>query len=239
MNPEEKGGLLTPSFEGNGYTGLTGNFDGQGWSFGLLSWAAGQGTLQPLVKAMHDAGPETFQRCCTVEVEGRGTVDLSPDLLAWCAMRVDDAVLWAASRCAPTGEKQPLPHWSAVFRNLGNKPGFQAIQREHGAAYMATAHQIADAHGFKTERGLALAFDIAVQDGSVKPAAEAKFRSTAPSFPEQIRLEVMANAVADASSFPDDVRARKLTIARGFGTVHETAYNLANWPGLTLAPVVA
>ena len=233
--------LLTPSFEGCGYTGLTGNFDGQGWSWGLLSWAAGQGTLQPLIKAMHDAGPETFQRCCTVGVAGRGVVDLSPDLLAWCEMPTDEGVLWAAGRCYPSGNKEPLPHWVAVFKNLGEIPGFQAIQRQHGASYMASAHRMAGILGFKTERGLALCFDIAVQDGSIKPAALAAYQKTDAESPEEGRLIALANAVADAADqeFREDVRARKITIARGTGIVHGRTYDLAEWPGITLGPIVA
>ncbi len=239
MTTEEKCWLLTGTFEGNGYTGLTGNFDGQGWSFGLLSWACGQGTLQPMIRAMHDAGAETFQKCCTVEVAGRGIVDLSPDLLAWCAMPVDEAVLWAASRCQDDPEKHPLPHWTAAFKSLGEVPGFQAIQRQHGASYMDTAHRIARNLGFESERGLALCFDIAVQDGSVKPEALAAFQKTDPSSPEESRLIALAHAVADASAFPADVASRKMCIATGAGVVHGVAYSIAKWPGLTLGPIVA
>jgi hypothetical protein len=36
--------------QGASYTSLTGNFDGQGMSAGVLQWNAGQGTLQQLVK---------------------------------------------------------------------------------------------------------------------------------------------------------------------------------------------
>ena len=241
MTTEEKCFALTGSFEGCGYGGLTGNFDGQGWSAGILSWATGQGTLQPLVRAYHDAGAATFQRCCTVPVEGRGTVDLSGDLLTWVGIPVDQAVLWAASRCEPTGEKRPLPHWIAVFKNFGDEPGYQAIQRQHGAFYVGVAQRICQTFGFHSERGFALAFDIAVQDGSVKAEARSAFDANDPGrdASEERRLEVLAHAVANASEYPDDVRARKLTIATGAGIVHGQTYDLAHWPGLTLGPIVA
>ncbi len=241
MNTEEKCWELTTAFEGNGWGGLTGNFDGQGWSAFSLSWATGQGTLQPLVQAMHAAGPETFSRCCTVEVEGRGTVDLSSDLLAWCAMPVDEAVVWAAARCQADPEKHPLPHWRDVFENLGAVEGFRAVQRAHGSPYMAEAHRIYEAFSFTTERGLALAFDIAVQDGSVRPEARAVFGASDPgrTAAEEARLVALAKAVAAESLDPVDVRSRKLCIALGSGVVHGQSYDLAEWPGLTLAPAVA
>lgn len=44
---------LIYSFEGSSYTKLSGNFDGQGISYGLLQWNFGQGTLQPLLISMN------------------------------------------------------------------------------------------------------------------------------------------------------------------------------------------
>lgn len=240
MTTAEKCWELTTVFEGNGWGGLTGNFDGQGWSAFSLSWACGQGTLQPLVRAMYEAGPETFNKCCTVEVQGRGEFDLSGELLEWCAMPVDDAVLWAAARCRHDNGKEPLPHWTVVFHNLGEVEGFRAIQRAHGVSYMEMAHRICQEYGFNTERGLALAFDIAVQDGSVKPEAHNAFLRYDPGrdAPEEKRLEAMALAVSDASSDVSDVLSRKLTIARGHGIVHQEIFDLGRWPVLTLGPVV-
>ena len=233
MTTEEKCWLLTPDFEGNGYAGLTGDFDGQGWSYGILSWACGEGTLQPLIKSFYDNGPATFQRCCTVPVNGTVT-DLSPDLLAWLKMPVAEATQWAAARCETEGNRQPLAHWLQVFKNLGEVPEYQALQREAGASYMAVAHSICRDLGFVTERGLALAFDIAVQDGSVRPEAKAAYKAAGS---EQDRLISLAHAVAKASRYPADVLSRKMTIATGSGVVHDKYYNLAAWPGLTLGPI--
>jgi hypothetical protein len=49
---------VSGGFESGGgasYTSLTGNFDGQGLSAGVLQWNAGQGTLQALVTAIGNA----------------------------------------------------------------------------------------------------------------------------------------------------------------------------------------
>lgn len=46
---------ISGSFEGgNGWQNLTNNFDGQGWSYGLLNQCLGQGSLQPLLIKMRD-----------------------------------------------------------------------------------------------------------------------------------------------------------------------------------------
>ena len=233
MTTEEKCWLLTPSFEGNGYTGMTGNSDGQGWSFGVLSWACGQGTLQPLIQSFHDNGPITFANCCTAPVNGVVT-DLGPDLRGWLKLPTTEATAWAAARCEPTGNHDPLPHWIQVFKNLGEVAEYQVLQREAGASYMAVAHNICRDFGFVTERGLALAFDIAVQDGSVRPEARATYKAVGS---EQDRLISLARAVAAASKYPADVLSRKMTIATGSGVVHDRHYNLIAWPGLTLGPI--
>ncbi len=235
---EEKCWAITASFEGCGYTGLTGNFDGQGWSWGLLSWALGQGTLQPLILACHEAGPETFRRCCTVDVPNLGETDLSEQLLATCRKPVAEAVASAAERC--DAGKRPLEHWRRVFENLGSEPGFQAVQRAHGRSYMDHARAIFAELGFKTERGLALCFDIAVQDGGVKAEARAAFEREAPSGPEEQRLVALAEAVASCAvpAFQDDVRSRKLCVATGRGHVHGRDYDLERDFGLTFGPVV-
>jgi hypothetical protein len=45
---------ITPGFEvsGDPYQGVSGDFDGMGISCGALQWNIGQGSLQPMVKAV-------------------------------------------------------------------------------------------------------------------------------------------------------------------------------------------
>ena len=54
---------LTGTFETSSasplcFSSLSGDFDGQGISFGALQWNLGRGTLQPLLKAMDDRHPD-------------------------------------------------------------------------------------------------------------------------------------------------------------------------------------
>ena len=82
----------------------------------------------------------------------------------------------------------------------------------------------------KTELGVALAFDIHVQNGGVK--ADIVTSLLGRTFASELDLRVaLANAVADSSrpEFKEDVRSRKVTIAQGNGMVHGGSFLLKNW----------
>ncbi|MGQ7279476.1 hypothetical protein ACT91Q_16050 [Brevibacillus thermoruber] len=84
---------------------------------------------------------------------------------------------------------------------------------------------------------LALAFDIAVQNGGIKNLAakeiERQIRGKKLSDIEKMRI--IAKEVADASNprWCDDVLSRKMTIVIGGGTVHGKKYDLAKQYGLS------
>lgn len=69
----------------------------------------------------------------------------------------------------------------------------------------------------------------------MKAVAEVEAMPPKPTGLEQ--REALANAVADkcAAAWREDVRSRKLAIARGSGTVHGQAYTLASW-GIAQVP---
>src|SRR6266705_6917952 len=57
---------LTGAFETNHpppdcFAGLSGDFDGQGISFGVLQWNLGQGSLQPMLRKIIKAEPEIVE----------------------------------------------------------------------------------------------------------------------------------------------------------------------------------
>jgi hypothetical protein len=238
MTTQEKCFAVTAAFEGGGYGALSGNFDGQGVSFGFLQWNFGQGTLQALLKAMQKNGPETFKRCCSVPVLSRGVTDLSADLMAVCDMPPAQAVRWWADR--QDGGHRLLPHWVQVFRNLAAEPGYQAMQRKAAEEpYWRLAVQYVREFGFTSERGLALCFDICVQMGSVTAKSQRRYTAAVSSGASEVaRLEALARAVGpQAGQWERDVLSRKLTIALGSGVVHGRAYHLERDFGLTMDPI--
>jgi len=86
----------------------------------------------------------------------------------------------------------------------------------------------------RTEQGLALCFDIAVQNGGIDQTEGAriqrKIAQSPPASQRDLRI-IIANVVAENSRprFIEDVRRRKLTVATGTGTVHGSKYDLKTW----------
>ena len=131
--------------------------------------------------------------------------------------------------------------WRTGFRKLGEFEQVQAIQLEHANRdYFQPARSTAQTLRLKTELGLALAFDVHVQNGGVKPEARAEIDRHVAQHPMEgehdLRVAV-AHAVANHSSpqFRQDVLSRKLAIATGAGTVHGGFFVLRNW-GLAELP---
>lgn len=230
---------LTAAFEGGGYAALSGNFDGQGISFGFLQWNLGRGTLQPLIRAMFEANHAAFRTCCTQYVDHyKKTMDLSTDFLAVGYMDSDIAVKWAVQR-QDKGHRL-LPHWTKIFKALAAVPEFQAVQRRFARPYLDRALTYQNTYGFRSERGLALMFDICVQMGSIGPGARGRYAAavTGRALTEQQKLEAMATAIApQGGPWAKDVLSRKMTIAKGAGIVHGRPYQLERDFGLTLGPV--
>jgi len=84
------------------------------------------------------------------------------------------------------------------------------------------------------ELGLALCFDIAVQNGGIDQTERNRIRTkitqTPPATPQDLR-KIIANVVAENSNptFIEDVRKRKLTLATTRGIVHGSKFDIKTW----------
>jgi hypothetical protein len=126
------------------------------------------------------------------------------------------------------------PDWEAAFARLGGFNQVQGIQLERTRPFFETAFRDARRFDLATELGLALCFDIAVQNGGVSQDEAARIRSRIAanaSMTEQDRRVIIANVVAENSRprFVEDVRRRKLTIATSRGDVHQARYDVKTW----------
>lgn len=230
---------LTGSFETGQqapdcFAAVTGNFDGQGMSFGALQWNLGQGTLQPLLQEMFD----NYQDI-SLKIFG---ADLEPLQRAIKGGK-QSSVSFAVS-IQDQGKKTITSRWKQMFRQLGLTPEFQGIETKGAAAYYGKAVRLCKDYNLWTKRGLALMFDISVQNGSIpdkvrKLIVEDIGKLNQNISPEEMEVSIMrivANRRAEAAnpSFVEDVRKRKLCIAEGKGMVHGIAYDLALQFGLDL-----
>lgn len=132
------------------FDAINANTDGAGLSFGILQWAQKPGGLGTLLAAMNARDPARFR-----SYMGASSADLLRVTKAGGVTPVDGAYLW----------QEP---WRSRFVQLAADPVFQQVQLEQAAAgpYMAAAVQAAKSiGGTPTERGLAILFDTATQQG--------------------------------------------------------------------------
>jgi hypothetical protein len=236
---------LTGSFETDHpppdcFAGLSGDFDGQGMSFGVLQWNIGQGSLQTLLAEMNQNHPDILGQIFGPNYSG---------LVAMLAETRDEQLTWARSIQDPIRHGLFEP-WQGQFKTLGRLQEFQDIETKSAAGLFRQALSLCTDFGVNSQRAAALMFDIVVQTGGikswVKPQILSDFAQLDPSAqgtgndsPEVARLRIIATRAA-ASANPKwvaDVQNRKLTIADGAGVVHGNQYNLSDQYGITLNPV--
>jgi hypothetical protein len=226
---------LTASFETGTmppdcFCGVTGDFDGQGISFGALQWNLGQGTLQPLLSEVFGKHPDI---CRDIFHENFGVVTALRDSTR------EEQVAFARSIQNRANFRVNEP-WRGMLKQLGRTSEFQEVQAEHAGKIHARALAMCRDYGLTTERGVALMFDISVQNGSISPVVRAQINADFAGLPDPTdqvaRMRIIANrrSAAARTEFVNDVRIRKLTIAEGAGTVHGIRYDLEQQFGLSL-----
>ena len=222
---------LTAAFEGHGYSLALGNFDGAWLTWGIVGFTLKHGEVQKIVLGTEHRHPELI-----VEAFGDQAADLIAIMRAPAAQQKE----WADSLTSGGRLVEP---WRTKFARLGSFPQVQAEQRRRAHEdYFEPAVATARRAGLRSELGMALCFDVHVQNGGIKAAAREQIRlalEQTPAADERDVRRAIANAVADHSStkWRENVRARKLCIADGAGRVHGQDYVLERWGlGETPAP---
>jgi hypothetical protein len=215
------------------FAGLSGDFDGQGISFGALQWNLGQGSLQPLLVDLRDSHPGVME-----EVFGDHYSILEAVLEADQAEQLD----WA--RSIQDRRFRLFEPWRGLFKTLGRREEYQDVQVKHAGNLYNSALRLCEQYGVWSERAVALMFDIKVQNGSISSRVRAEINKdfagldpqTGRDALEVARLKIVANRRAEAANprWVEDVRRRKLTIAEGEGVVHGNHLNLEEQYGIRL-----
>jgi hypothetical protein len=233
---------LTGSFETGKsipdcFSGLSGDFDGQGLSFGVLQWNFGQKSLQPLLREMRDQHPDIM----------KSVFQNQYDILVKALDSAQSETMAFACKIQHTVKHFIYEPWRGMFIALGRTPGFQDIQTKYAHETFEKAIRLCCEYELASERAAALMFDIRVQNGSItgktKRLILADFETIAKSLPqdelEVMKMRIIANRRADAakSKWAEDVRARKLCCANGGGVVHGIEYDLENQFGISLKPM--
>ena len=217
------------------FSGVSGDFDGQGISYGVLQWNFGQGSLQPLLTAM-----------LTKHAPVMGAVFQSRLSVLQAALAADGEDLMHFARSIQDLLRHNLNEpWGGMFKSLGRTPEFQAMQVEHARSVFDRAAKLAKQYGIWSERAVALLFDIVTQNGSIRDITRAQIFADFEAIPVELareeqeveRMEIVTHRRAEAcnSRWVEDVRARKLCIARGSGIVHGVRYDVGTQFGIGLA----
>ena len=220
---------LTARFEGHGYGTVVGNFDGAGLTWGIIGFTLKHGGLGTVVLEAEARAPGVLAEAFGDEAADELVAHLRDDPPA---RRLD----WADAVSLPPRKVRVAEPWRGGFARLGAEPLVQEIQRrEARRRYFAPALETACRLGLEGERGVALCFDVQVQNGGVKAKTAKAYETGAVTLPagstERDRRQILARLVA-ASSRPEyrgDVFARKQTIASGEGTVHGERFDLDAW----------
>jgi hypothetical protein len=247
---EEKALRITTTFETGrplNFSGLTGNFDGQGVSLGLLQWNFGTGSLQPLLRRFATESSARFD-----EIFGPDAARFR-ELLQPHRTRAEQMDF---ARSINDAHNQIVEPWHIRFNRVTEDPGFRQIQLNAVRPRMDAAERDARRLGLTTERGLSMMFDNVTQNGPSWLEVHIGRTATAPgttratmlqertnrrrtelgrNLTDRERLEMIANLVADTSSprWKEDVRQRRMTIVNGTGIVHGTHFDLGRQFGLT------
>lgn len=214
---------LSAAFEGHGFGLVQGNFDGAGLTWGVIGFTLSHRQIQAITSEAEAAEPGLLSRCFEA---------LAPEWRRICAKPLAQQLVWANSISSGPGKAGVRADWLRAFARLGNEPIVKRIQMQRAYdKYFVPAAASARRLGLKSEIGLALAFDVHVQNGGFKPDAFELAARLPASTPESRRRLALANAVADSASrrWQADVRERKTSVARGAGLVHGANYTLAAW----------
>jgi hypothetical protein len=213
---------ITKQFEVGNSDQIAWDSDEQGLSLGYLQWCIGQQTLQPLLNRM-DRQYNADMR----EIFGTNYDTIHSKILG----TPENQLEWARSINNDST-------WRSQLVKLSEHKDFISIEHDAETYYVKQAMIICDKYKLNTVRGFALAFDIAVQNGSISSnavkAIDADLVQT-PDMDEKTLLVVIANAVAtdNSGNISEDIRSRKMAIVNGEGIVHKVSMFLDTDYGLS------
>ncbi len=212
---------ITADFEGTGFTLANGNFDGQGITWGIVGFTLANGELSAMLRKIDSELPRVFENSFgSLATRMREVLDSAPR-----------AQMDFANSISLGNGSRIESNWEEAFRKLGSDPGVQNIQLERVVnVYKNKADSDAAALNLQQELSVGLCFDVAVQNGGLKPEELSALRG-AQATTESATRQLMAELVSERSKpkFRLDVLTRKMTFAIGTGTVHDAKYALDGW----------
>ncbi len=232
---------VTAAFEGHGFGKAAGNHDRAGITWGIIGFTMHSGSMAGVLKSI-DADTELQGKARSIfgSDKWKTLIDLAKLPLTGRnkASSLQTIRDFGDSISVGTRKATLRADWARAFSRLGSLPGVRAIQIA-AAKDKYWDKAVGYVHDMRADDMLdvAILFDTTVNNGSVSGERRRMMESTRAPSGEHRRVH-WANAIADASStkYRENVRARRMTIAIGEGTVHGGRYLLSQW-GLIPSPV--
>ena len=216
---------ITAEFEGTGFTKAVGNFDGAGITWGIIGFTLSNGELGAVLKEIRSAHPAVFSAAFG-ELEAKIVEVINSSHSA--------QIHFANSISLGSSKMRIQDVWAKAFEKLGSDLSVQQIQLQRTEKFFEIANRDRERFDVQNELGLALCFDIAVQNGGIDATERTRIRNKInqnhPATQQDLRI-IIANVVAENSNpqFIEDVRRRKLTLATAQGTVHGSRFAVKTW----------
>ena len=218
---------LTAAFEGTGFEGAVGNFDGAGVTFGLIGMTL-KSDLPAFLNLVEREYPGTLARAF-----GANERTLRRILTASPAEKQN----WANSISTGANRYGLQAEWKDAFARLGSFPEVQKLQLDN-ARDLYWKICVKDAKRWRAANSLdvAMLYDTAVQMGgaggrpSLASALDALMRAELD-LKGVTRRRRWAQIIAQAANprWQDDVQRRRLAIGEGQGAVHGERFTMADW----------
>lgn len=206
------------------FAAVSGNFDKMAVSYGALQWNFGQKSLQPILNHLIKNHETIVKSCFPFHYEKLVQLLNGPheDLMTYfCDVQVSDKPEW---------EK-----WKTEFKNLGYTNECVEAQLKESSVKYRKALELCVTYNLKTERAVALMFDIIVQNGSIKESTKAQiledFKKVTAE-PEKLLIVAKRRTADSKPEWQKDVLSRKQTIAQGSGVIHGKKFDLESEFGI-------
>lgn len=216
---------ITGKFEtGGSWKRVSNNYDGYGPSIGILQFAWGVGSLQPLIKKF---AKRVDLRTIFTQGQIRSLFEVMQEPVK--TQRIYSNDNWFHEKS-----------WIDIgmhrnFAAMARHPEFAIVQIEAAKKYGDKAAKLFEAYDFKTLRAFAIFFDIAVQNGGVRMSTQKEIfclrRETRKTLgrrmtnKERLRNWIKVRASKSNPKWQKDVLSRKMAILNGKGVVHGKKYN--------------
>ncbi|MFN8791553.1 MAG: hypothetical protein ACK5Y2_08890 [Bdellovibrionales bacterium] len=140
------------------------------------------------------------------------------------------SVSWARSE-ALDSRGQVRSSWSKPLQTIAETPFYRSLQIQTSLKYFLRAQAYLRSFGYKQVRSLLLMYDFVVQNGSIGESHLKIYNDWLQKNPsadeEQKTLALLeARLTTVRPQYRNDVRARKTTIIKGQGVVHQRQRNL-------------